>query len=173
MLRQKPNPRSTKQGQFGAKIDLLLLSSTFVIRSNFDLFWKGIVPQCPILYHNVLCAMQKCCLNVLFIVLKIIKKTHTHIYSINTYSVDWLPSGFLHNYALYPHTVFISCFGIQKLRSFRSKPNAENLVWIRPTVAKIFKVKPVYRISIYTVAKCTCFGEGRKCLIINTWWVLM
>ena len=39
-------------------------------------------------------------------------------YSINTYSLDWLPSRFLHNYVLYHYMVFTICFGIQKLRSF-------------------------------------------------------
>ncbi len=32
-----------------------------------------------------------------------------------------------------------------------SKPNAENPTWIRPAVAKIFEVKPVYTLSIYIV----------------------
>ncbi len=50
---------------------------------------------------------------------------------INTNSVDWLPSRFLHNYALYPYMVF------KVVQEVCSKPNGENPAWIRSTVGKI------------------------------------
>ncbi len=75
-------------------------------------------------------------------------------YSINTKSVDWRTSRFLHNYALY-------------LYSFQ---HAENHAWIRPAVEKIFEVKPVYTFSIYTV---DCDGPDVTFSYIYTckiWW---
>ncbi len=91
------------------------------------------------------------------------------VYSINTKSVDWLTSRFLHNYNM--HSIFTQSSTFVST----SKPNAENPAWIRPAVANIFEVKPVYTFSIYTVRHvflfCFFLGGGVHANI-KKWWVL-